>query len=69
MNPQDQAWLAAFEHAKEKVVIQTPTFNAWVVVEAALTAVKRGIVVEILMDLGFNDEVSLVFVGGEVLTL
>jgi hypothetical protein len=36
---------------------QTPTFNAVPVVEAALSAVRRGILVEIYMDLGFNDEV------------
>jgi hypothetical protein len=37
---------------------QTPTFNATPVVEAALDAVRRGILVEIYADLGFNDEVS-----------
>lgn len=38
---------------------QTPTFNAWPVVQAALEAVRRGILVEIYADLGFNDEVGL----------
>lgn len=37
---------------------QTPTFNATPVVEAALDAVRRGVLVEIYADLGFNDEVS-----------
>lgn len=37
---------------------QTPTFNAVPVVQAALDAVRRGILVEIYADLGFNDEVS-----------
>lgn len=58
-NPQDQAWLAAFEFAVEEVFIQTPTFNAVPVVNAALDAVRRGIRVVILADLGFNDEVNL----------
>lgn len=58
-NPQDRAWLAAFEFATSEVFIQTPTFNAVPVVKAALNAVRRGIKVTILADLGFNDEVSL----------
>ena len=37
---------------------QTPTFNATPVVEAALEACRRGILVEIYADLGFNDAVS-----------
>jgi hypothetical protein len=37
---------------------QTPTFNATPVVHAALEACKRGVLVEIYADLGFNDEVS-----------
>jgi hypothetical protein len=37
---------------------QTPTFNATPVVEAALEACRRGVLVEIYADLGFNDEVS-----------
>lgn len=38
---------------------QTPTFNATPVVEAALEACRRGVLVEIYADLGFNDEVGL----------
>lgn len=57
-NPQDQAWLAGFKFAKRRVLIQTPTFNAKPVVQAAIEAVRRGIEVEIMADLGFNDEVS-----------
>ncbi|GAA5960569.1 hypothetical protein JCM21900_002846 [Sporobolomyces salmonicolor] len=64
-NPQDAAWLAALRYAKEKVFIQTPTFNAPLAVDAALEAVKRGVEVTIFADLGFNDEGELLpFQGG-----
>jgi len=59
-NPQDAAWLAGLFYAKEKVFMQTPTFNAAPVVEGTLAAVRRGIEVTIFVDLGFND-------GGEAL--
>ncbi|KAL7424757.1 hypothetical protein Q5752_000441 [Cryptotrichosporon argae] len=63
--PQDQAWLAAFRFAKKNVFIQTPTFNAKPIVAAALDAVRRGVLVEIYADLGFNDEGELLpFQGG-----
>lgn len=63
--PQDQAWLAAFKFAKKNVFVQTPTFNAVPVVEAALDACRRGILVEIYADLGFNDEGELLpYQGG-----
>ncbi|KAM0747598.1 hypothetical protein T439DRAFT_366513 [Meredithblackwellia eburnea MCA 4105] len=63
--PQDAAFLAAFRYAKKKVFVQTPTFNAPPVVAAALAAVKRGIEVVIISDLGFNDEGELLpFQGG-----
>ena len=45
---------------------QTPTFNATPVVHAALEACKRGILVEIYADLGFNDEVSAAWLLLEV---
>lgn len=63
--PQDQAWLAGFKFAKKNVFIQTPTFNATPIVEAALDACRRGILVEIYADLGFNDEGELLpYQGG-----
>ncbi|GFZ43593.1 hypothetical protein JCM24511_01313 [Saitozyma sp. JCM 24511] len=63
--PQDQAFLAGFKFAKKSVFVQTPTFNATPVVEAALDAVRRGVLVEIYADLGFNDEGELLpFQGG-----
>ncbi|ORY90144.1 hypothetical protein BCR35DRAFT_287370 [Leucosporidium creatinivorum] len=63
--PQNAAWLAAFAHAQSSVFIQTPTFNAPLVVDAALASVKRGVEVTIFADLGFNDEGELLpFQGG-----
>ncbi|KAK8865996.1 hypothetical protein IAR55_001147 [Kwoniella newhampshirensis] len=63
--PQDQAWLAAMKFAKKSVFIQTPTFNAVPIVEAALETVRRGVLVQIYADLGFNDEGELLpFQGG-----
>ncbi|KAF8901340.1 hypothetical protein CPB84DRAFT_1708437 [Gymnopilus junonius] len=61
-NPQDMAWLAGLHYAKEKVFIQTPTFNAAAVVEATLAAVRKGIEVTLYVNLGYND-------GGEALPL
>uniref|UniRef100_A0A8H8CGC6 PLD phosphodiesterase domain-containing protein n=1 Tax=Psilocybe cubensis TaxID=181762 RepID=A0A8H8CGC6_PSICU len=64
-NPQDIAWLAGFHYAKQKVFIQTPTFNAAAVVEATLAAVRRGIEVILYINLGYNDGgESLPFQGG-----
>ncbi|KAF9564436.1 IQ calmodulin-binding motif protein [Agrocybe pediades] len=64
-NPQDMAWLAAFEYAERKVFIQTPTFNAAAVVEATLAAVRRGIEVILYVNLGYNDGgESLPYQGG-----
>lgn len=37
---------------------QTPTFSAKPVVAAALDAVRRGILVEIYADLGYDEKVS-----------
>ncbi|WVQ85655.1 hypothetical protein IAT38_007821 [Cryptococcus sp. DSM 104549] len=63
--PQDQAWLAAMKFAQKSVFIQTPTFNAVPIVQAALDTVRRGVLVQIYADLGFNDEGELLpFQGG-----
>lgn len=37
---------------------QTPTFSAKPVVAAALDAVRRGVLVEIYADLGYDEKVS-----------
>lgn len=50
------------KHAKQKVFIQTPTFNAKPVVAGVLEAVRRGITVILFVDVGFND-------GGEALPM
>ncbi|KZT57351.1 hypothetical protein CALCODRAFT_483286 [Calocera cornea HHB12733] len=54
--PQDAAWLAALRYARQKVFIQTPTFNATPVIPATLDACRRGVVVTLYVDLGFNDQ-------------
>ncbi|KAG5637636.1 hypothetical protein H0H81_003861 [Sphagnurus paluster] len=64
-NPQDMAWLAGLHYAEKKVFIQTPTFNAAAVVEATLSAVRKGIEVILYVNLGFNDQgEALPFQGG-----
>lgn len=64
-NPQDMAWLAGLYYAEKKVFIQTPTFNAAAVVEATLSAVRKGIEVILYVNLGFNDQgEALPFQGG-----
>ncbi len=54
-NPQNAAWLAGCRHAKRKVFIQTPTFNARPLVRAVKHACRRGVEVILFLDLGFND--------------
>lgn len=49
--------MAGFKFAKKSIFIQTPTFSAKPVVAAALDAVRRGVLVEIYADLGFNEQV------------
>ncbi|KAL0486455.1 hypothetical protein AKO1_012030 [Acrasis kona] len=53
--PQNAAWLAALRFAEKEVFIQSPTFNAKPIVEAVLDACKRGIVVTLFVNIGFND--------------
>lgn len=63
--PQNAAWLAGFRCATTRVFIQTPTFNARPVVDAALDACKRGVEVILYVGLGFNDKgESIPFQGG-----
>jgi phosphatidylserine/phosphatidylglycerophosphate/cardiolipin synthase-like enzyme len=63
--PQNAAWLAGFRCSKRKVFIQTPTFNARPVVDAAIDACKRGVKVVLYVGLGFNDKgESIPFQGG-----
>ncbi|KAK4054425.1 hypothetical protein OIV83_000919 [Microbotryomycetes sp. JL201] len=69
--PQDAAWLAALRYAEKKVFIQTPTLNAAPIVRGVIEACskggrdKQGIVVEMILGLGFNDKgESVPFQGG-----
>lgn len=64
-NPQDAAWLAGFRYAKHHVFIQSPTLNATPVKHAVLACVRRGVRVQLWLDLGFNDKSeSMPFQGG-----
>lgn len=64
-NPQAAAWLAGFRYAKKHVFIQSPTLNATPVRAAVLACVRRGVRVELWLDLGFNDKSeSMPFQGG-----
>ncbi|WFD23568.1 hypothetical protein MEQU1_002261 [Malassezia equina] len=63
--PQNAAWLAGFRYAKRHIFVQSPTLNATPVKAAVLAAVRRGVRVELWLDLGFNDKSeSMPFQGG-----
>ncbi|CAF1624627.1 unnamed protein product [Didymodactylos carnosus] len=53
--PQNAAWLGAFKYAQRNIFIQSPTLNASSAIKAILEACRRGIKVELYLDLGFND--------------
>jgi len=64
-NPQNAAWLAGFRYAQRHIFVQSPTLNATPVKAAVLAAVRRGVRVELWLDLGFNDKSeSMPFQGG-----
>lgn len=52
--PQNQAWLAGIKFATKSIFLQTPAFSAKPIVLAVLEAVRRGVLVEIYLDLGFH---------------
>ena len=54
-NPQDAAWIGAFRYAKKSIFIQSPTLNASPAIDGIISACKRGIIVTLWLDLGFND--------------
>ncbi len=69
--PQDAAWLAGLRHAQKNAFIQTPTLNAKPVVRAIVEACSKGgptgegIIVTLILGLGFNDKgESVPFQGG-----
>jgi len=64
-NPQNAAWLAGFRYAQRHIFIQSPTLNSTPIKAAVLAAVRRGVRVELWLDLGFNDKSeSMPFQGG-----
>jgi phosphatidylserine/phosphatidylglycerophosphate/cardiolipin synthase-like enzyme len=64
-NPQNQALLAAFRHASERIRIITPNLNDAHVKSALVEAVRRGVKVEVLLSKGFNDRTEgMPFQGG-----
>jgi len=54
-NPQNAAWLGAFQYAQKSIFIQTPNFNATLAIDGVLAACRRGIKVTLWLDLGYND--------------
>ncbi|CAF0949175.1 unnamed protein product [Adineta steineri] len=57
-NPQDAAWMGAFRYAKKSIFIQSPTLNASPAIEGIISACRRGVIVTLWLDLGFNDLVE-----------
>jgi len=55
MNPQDAAWMGAFQYAEKSIFIQTPTLNASPAIDGIVAACRRGIKVTLWLNLGFND--------------
>ncbi|HZO12796.1 MAG TPA: phosphatidylserine/phosphatidylglycerophosphate/cardiolipin synthase family protein, partial [Polyangiaceae bacterium] len=62
-NPQDQGILAALDGAQQRIRMQTPNLNDDAVKDAILRAVARGVEVEIVLSLGFNDTAMHLFGG------
>jgi phosphatidylserine/phosphatidylglycerophosphate/cardiolipin synthase-like enzyme len=57
-NPQDAAWMGAFRYAKKSIFIQSPTLNASPAIDGIIDACRRGVIVTLWLDLGFNDSVE-----------
>ena len=55
-NPQDQAFLAAFASAERSIHIQTPNLNDDAAKRALVEAVQRGVIVDVVLSKGFNDD-------------
>jgi phosphatidylserine/phosphatidylglycerophosphate/cardiolipin synthase-like enzyme len=54
-NPQGAAWMGAFRYAKKSIFIQSPTLNASPAIDGIIDACRRGVIVTLWLDLGFND--------------
>lgn len=63
-NPMAQGLLAAFAHARESIRIQTPNLNDDAVRDALVAAVGRGVDVQLVLSLGFNERAMGLFGGG-----
>jgi phosphatidylserine/phosphatidylglycerophosphate/cardiolipin synthase-like enzyme len=55
-NTQDQGFLAAWGAATSHIHVQTPNLNDDAAKAALLTAVKRGVRVDVILSKGFNEE-------------
>jgi phosphatidylserine/phosphatidylglycerophosphate/cardiolipin synthase-like enzyme len=62
-NPMVQGILAAIDHASKRIRIQTPNLNDDALRDALVGAVARGVEVEALLSLGFNDTAQNFFGG------
>jgi cardiolipin synthase len=62
-NPQDQGVLALLDAAAERVRIQTPNLNDDAVRDAIVRALQRGVVVQLVLSMGFNDS-AMNLLGG-----
>ena len=54
-NPQDRAFMAAFDHAQSLVRVQTPNLNDDAAKKKLLSAARRGVAVQIVLAKGFNE--------------
>lgn len=54
-NPQDAAFLAGWSAAQHHIRVQTPNLNDDAAKAALLAAVRRGVLVDIVLSRGFND--------------
>jgi len=63
-NPMDQGLLAAMSGAERRIRIQTPNLNDDAVRDALVAAVSRGVDVQLVLSLGFNERAMAFFGGG-----
>lgn len=63
-NPMAQGLLTAFDHAERRIRIQTPNLNDDAVRDALVRAVGRGVDVQLVLSLGFNERAMGFFGGG-----
>jgi phosphatidylserine/phosphatidylglycerophosphate/cardiolipin synthase-like enzyme len=54
-NPQDRAFMAAFDHAQLLIRVQTPNLNDDAAKKKLLSAARRGVAVQLVLAKGFNE--------------